>query len=234
MLCNIAELLTEVPAAGGMAARCRDYLAEPGGGAQIVIREELYNAASWPGLDPALLSYMESGSQFYWNLLRFDGLMLHASAVALEGRAYLFSGPCGRGKSTQSALWQRVFGAKAVVFNDDKPALRRLDGCWYAYGTPWCGKDGVNRNQKWPLGGVCFLEKADGNAIRRLSAAEALPLVLAQTPHCLGPQHMDALLRSLDALLRSVPMFLLKNRADGDAAILGCGEMRRAAEENGL
>lgn len=44
------------------------------------------------------------------------------------------------------------------VFNDDKPALRRLDGRWYAYGTPWCGKDGINLNQKWPLGGICFLE----------------------------------------------------------------------------
>ena len=66
----------------------------------------------------------------------YNGLMLHASAAALGGRAYLFSGPCGRGKSTHTRLWQQTFGEAVQVFNDDKPALRRLDGRWYAYGTP--------------------------------------------------------------------------------------------------
>ena len=97
----------------------------------------------------------------------YNGLMLHASAAALGGRAYLFSGPCGRGKSTHTRLWQQTFGEAVQVFNDDKPALRRLDGRWYAYGTPWCGKDGINLNQKWPLGGICFLEKSQENRIRR-------------------------------------------------------------------
>lgn len=97
----------------------------------------------------------------------YNGLMLHASAAALGGRACLFSGPCGRGKSTHTRLWQQTFGEAVQVFNDDKPALRRLDGRWYAYGTPWCGKDGINLNQKWPLGGICFLEKSQENRIRR-------------------------------------------------------------------
>ena len=234
MLCNIAELLTEVPAAGGMASRCRDYLAPDAGAANIIIVQEGYRPDSWPGQDENMVAYMESGMQFYWGLLRFGGLMLHASAVALEGRAYLFSGPCGRGKSTHTRLWQSVFGARAQVFNDDKPALRRLDGRWYAYGTPWCGKDGINLNQKWPLGGICFLEQAQENRIRRLSAAEALPLVLAQTTYRLQPQSMELLLASLDKLLCEVPVFLLENRPEEAAAHLSFETMRRAAEEEGL
>ena len=234
MLCKIAELLTEVPAAGGMASRCRDYLAPDAGAANIVIVQEGYCLDSWPGLDETLVPYMASGMQFYWGLLRFGGLMLHSSAVALEGRAYLFSGPCGRGKSTHTRLWQSVFGERAQVFNDDKPALRRLDGRWYAYGTPWCGKDGINLNQKWPLGGICFLEQAQENRIRRLSAAEALPLVLAQTTYRLQPQSMELLLASLDKLLCEVPVFLLENRPDEAAARLSFETMRRAAEEEGL
>ena len=144
----------------------------------------------------------------------YNGLMLHASAAALGGRAYLFSGPCGRGKSTHTRLWQQTFGEAVQVFNDDKPALRRLDGRWYAYGTPWCGKDGINLNQKWPLGGICFLEKSQENRIRRLSAAEALPLILAQTTYRLPPQYMELLLASLDSLLREIPVFLLENRPE--------------------
>lgn len=236
MLCKIAELLTEVPAAGGMASRCRDYLTAERAAPELVISETRYQAQakSWPRLREEYLAYMASGDQFYWGLLRFGGLMLHASAVALEGRAYLFSGPCGRGKSTHTRLWQSVFGERAQVFNDDKPALRRLDGRWYAYGTPWCGKDGINLNQKWPLGGICFLEQAQENRIRRLSAGEALPLVLAQTTYRLQPQSMELLLASLDKLLREVPVFLLENRPDEAAARLSYETMRRAAEEEGL
>lgn len=164
----------------------------------------------------------------------YNGLMLHASAAALGGRAYLFSGPCGRGKSTHTRLWQQTFGEAVQVFNDDKPALRRLDGRWYAYGTPWCGKDGINLNQKWPLGGICFLEKSQENRIRRLPAAEALPLILAQTTYRLPPQYMELLLASLDSLLREIPVFLLENRPEEAAARLSFETMRRAAEEEGL
>ena len=155
----------------------------------------------------------------------YNGLMLHASAAALGGRAYLFSGPCGRGKSTHTRLWQQTFGEAVQVFNDDKPALRRLDGrC----------KDGINLNQKWPLGGICFLEKSQENRIRRLSAAEALPLILAQTTYRLPPQYMELLLASLDSLLREIPVFLLENRPEEAAARLSFETMRRAAEEGGL
>lgn len=164
----------------------------------------------------------------------YNGLMLHASAAALGGRAYLFSGPCGRGKSTHTRLWQQTFGEAVQVFNDDKPALRRLDGRWYAYGTPWCGKDGINLNQKWTLGGICFLEKSQENRIRRLPAAEALPLILAQTTYRLPPQYMELLLASLDSLLREIPVFLLENRPEEAAARLSFETMRRAAEEEGL
>ena len=234
MLCKIAELFTEVPAAGGMSPRCRAYLAQEARQPKIVIDERQYQLDRWKPLGENAAVYMESGRQFYVRLLHYDGLMLHASAAALEGRAYLFSGPCGRGKSTHTRLWQQTFGDAVQVFNDDKPALRRLDGRWYAYGTPWCGKDGINLNQKWRLGGICFLEQAQENRIRRLSSAQALPLVLAQTTYRLQARGMDLLLASLDKLLREIPVFLLENRPEEAAARLSYETMRRAAEEEGL
>ena len=202
--------------------------------AQIVIDETKYRPHLYEGFSENDIAYMESGWQFYLQLLKFNGLMLHASAVAMGGNAYLFSGPCGRGKSTHTRLWQSAFGEAASVFNDDKPALRRLDTGWFAYGTPWCGKDGINLNQKWRLGGICFLEQAQENRIRRLSSAQALPLVLAQTTYRLQARGMDLLLASLDKLLREIPVFLLENRPEEAAARLSYETMRRAAEEEGL
>ena len=74
-------------------------------------------------------------SRFSNQLLRHNGLVLHASAIAHQGRAVLFSAPSGVGKSTHTQLWQKQFGAEqAVILNNDKPALRLLDQQWWVYG----------------------------------------------------------------------------------------------------
>lgn len=205
------------------------YVAEAGG-----VKYDSLQAAIDAAKSKAVVTMLADTRENVTISTPYNGLMLHASAAALGGRAYLFSGPCGRGKSTHTRLWQQTFGEAVQVFNDDKPALRRLDGRWYAYGTPWCGKDGINLNQKWPLGGICFLEKSQENRIRRLPAAEALPLILAQTTYRLQPHSMELLLASLDSLLREIPVFLLENRPEEAAARLSFETMRRAAEEEGL
>ena len=234
MLCKIADLMVEVPAAGGMARRCQAYRWDGPEKARVTIRAERYRPQSWPTLSENDVAYMESGIQFYVELLRFQGLMLHASAVAYEGRAYLFSGPCGMGKSTHSGLWRQTFGDAAQVFNDDKPALRLIGGSWYAYGTPWCGKDGINQNKKVPLGGICFLEQSQENRIGRLDATQAVQRLLPQTLYRLWPGQMDLLINHLDKLVRQVPIFLLENRPEEAAALLSRDTMTAAAEEEGL
>ena len=205
------------------------YVAEAGG-----VKYESLQKAIDAAKSKAVVTMLADTRENVTISTHYNGLMLHASAAALGGRAYLFFRPCGRGKSTHTHLWQQTFGEAVQVFNDDKPALRRLDGRWYAYGTPWCGKDGINLNQKWPLGGICFLEKSQENRIRRLPAAEALPLILAQTTYRLQPHSMELLLASLDSLLREIPVFLLENRPEEAAARLSFETMRRAEEEEGL
>ena len=180
-----------------------------------------------------MIVYLESGWQFYTQLLKFNGLMLHASAVAMDGNAYLFSGPCGRGKSTHTRLWHSAFGEAASVFNDDKPALRRLETGWFAYGTPWCGKDGINKNEKWPLAGICFLKKAEHNRIRQLTPEKALPLLLGQTTYRLRPENMNLLLTHMDQLLREVPVYELENTPTESAARLSYETMRPDKSQTG-
>ena len=162
-------------------------------------------------------------------------MMLHASAVELDGKAYLFSAPSGTGKSTHTRLWQSVFGEKARVFNDDKPALRLIDGTWYAYGTPWCGKDGININMKVPVAGICFLKQAPENRIRRLSADEAAQRIISQTLRKFKlVENLDLMLSHVDKLVRQIPAFELENRPEEEAVHMSYENMRRAAEELGL
>ena len=235
MICQIAELIVEIPEAGGMAPRCREYLTDSQSTPDIVLCEENYSFASWEGVPYDSACYIESGRLFYGKLLRFQGMMLHASAVAYEGKAYLFSGPSGVGKSTHTHLWQEVFGSAAQIFNDDKPALRCFDGNWFAYGTPWSGKNGINQNVKIPLAGICFLKQGEENSIRPLDAKEAVNLILGQTYHRFRTaEGLDRLLTNVDMLVRSIPIYEMTNRADADCVRMSYETMRGSVEEESL
>ena len=236
MLCKIADLLTEVPAAGGLAPRCEAYLCEKDLSPQIIIREEAYRAARYDSRLPyETVAYMEAAYQFYLQLVDHRGFYLHSSAVMLDGRVYLFSGPCRAGKSTHTRLWQQTFGPEARIINDDKPAIRLMDGQWLAYGTPWCGKDGINENASAPIAGVCFLKKAPHNAIRRLTAMEAATRILGQTIHKFETaEKLDKLLSLLNRFVADIPVYELENLPEPAAARLSFEAMRLGAQEIGL
>ena len=233
MLCKIADLITEVPEAGGLAPRCRAYLYSGSEQPDIIIDASRYDRSRYhPMMPDDLVAYLESGRQFQSRLISFGGLYLHSSPAAVDGKAYLFSGPSGVGKSTHVGLWQELLGDNVCRFNDDKPPLRRLDGRWYAYGAPWCGKDGINENRRFPVAGICFLKQGSENKIRRLIPQEAVPRLLSQTIHRFrDPARLDLMLRHLEALVVEIPVYELENRPEMEAARLSYETMRRGAEE---
>ena len=231
MICRIADLYVKIPPAGGMSPRCVNYLADCDASPDIIIKEEHYNKEKYPDLDYESLAYMYSGWAFYRQLLSYDGLMFHSSAVELDGVAYLFSGPSGMGKSTHTRLWQQEFPS-ARIFNDDKPALRYIDGVWYAYGTPWCGKDGININTKVPIGGICFLRQGEENKIRRLPEIEAAAAIISQTLRRFSTSEgLGVMTNLVESLVREIPVFELVNKPEPEAAILSHRAMTSAAKE---
>ena len=153
--------------------------------------------------------YMVLCDQFYKRLLRFDGMLLHASAVEYKNRAYLFSASSGVGKSTHTHLWLKyVKGAQ--ILNDDKPAIRRIGKEFFAFGTPFSGKTDETKTTGAQIGAITFIERAKKNKIEKLSTAEALPLIMGQTVRPTNSrEHMEILLGFLDGLLRTVPVYKL-------------------------
>lgn len=234
--CKIADLITDVPCGDGLGLRCEAYKFNYGSTADISIDAGLYRIDKYdPRISSETVAYMESAYQFYIKLVEFNGFYLHSSAVVKDGKAYLFSGPCRAGKSTHTKLWKETFGTEVHIINDDKPALRRVEGKWYAYGTPWCGKDGININEKAPLAGVCFLKKASENKIRTLDKFEAMKKILGQTIHKFDKKHkLDKLLDSIDVFLREIPVYELENIPESSAAKLSYETMYKGAQEAGL
>lgn len=100
-------------------------------------------------------------------------VLTHSSAVVYEGRAYLFLGKSGTGKSTHSRMWLESFD-NVLLLNDDHPVIRLdKDGKAVAYGSPWSGKTHCYRNMSAPLGGIVRIVRAPHNRARRLGPVEA-------------------------------------------------------------
>ena len=151
--------------------------------------------------------------------VEYGAYLFHSAVIEYKNEGFAFSAKSGTGKSTHIALWRKKFGPDVHVVNGDKPIMRFIDGELYAYGTPWCGKEGWQTNTKVAIKGLCFLERAENNAIRRIGADEAVMRIFHQI---LTPQDMetvDALFPLLDRTLREIPCY-----------VLGCNISEEAAE----
>ncbi len=171
-----------------------------------------------PLLNKDDLELMFTAQRFYIDLLKFDGFMLHSSAVEVDGRAYLFSAPSGTGKSTHTEQWLKLFGDKAQIINDDKPAIRIENEKIYAYGTPWSGKSDLNVNGGFPMGGICVLERSETNFIEPLDESTAVFSILNQTLRPSDPQNMSMLLDLLDKVIKAVPVWRMGCNISVEAA----------------
>lgn len=104
-------------------------------------------------------------------LLQRDAMILHASFVSTRYGGLLFSGVSGIGKSTQADLWQRYEGAE--LLNGDRTVLRRMDGVWTAFGSPYAGSSNCFVNESRPVRAIVLLSQGSACSLRRLSPAAA-------------------------------------------------------------
>ena len=145
--------------------------------------------------------------------------LMHAAVIAVDGVAYAFTAKSGTGKSTHLKLWMEMLGDRAFVLNGDKPLIRLFeDGTVRAYGTPWCGKEGWQRNASLPLGGLCFLERDTENHIRPLAANEAVERIFSQLLKPSTARGLAATLDMADTVLSTVPLWLLGCNISPEAA----------------
>ena len=216
----IAGLTVDMEVSGRTLAQAEPYLTEVNGPADITlscdVRRVLELLPELETMENA--EYIGTGMIFSRKLLKYQGMYLHSSAVVLDGKAYLFSANSGVGKSTHTEKWCRLFGA--TYLNDDKPALRYVDGTWMAYGTPWSGKHDLSSPECVPLGGIAFLERGEENSISPATTDWVVPRLIHQSFRNLPQQPMEMLLELLDKLVRQIPIWKLTCRDEDAAAIL--------------
>ncbi len=146
-------------------------------------------------------------------LLPQRGMLLHGATVVRDGRAHIFFGRSGAGKSTVASL-----SPKGTVLTDEISLLRYSHGCWQAHGTPFWGEfraAGINR--LFPLAGLHLLNQANDDRAEPLSVKEALrallPCVLFFTTE---KRAHETLLRTLMGLIQEVPCHRLHFRRSAE------------------
>ncbi len=99
------------------------------------------------------------------------GFLLHAASGICEGRAYLFSGISGAGKTTLT----RIAPPDVTLLTDEISYVRRSPDGYFAYGTPFSGELAkAGENTKAPVSALFFLEKGPENRVDELPPAEAV------------------------------------------------------------
>ena len=156
--------------------------------------------------------------------------LFHSSVVSYQGKAYMFLGTSGTGKSTHSSLWLKYIEGTELV-NDDNPVVRIIDGVARVYGSPWSGKTPCYRNVVYPVGAIVKLDQAPYNEIKRLKGVRAYAAVV---PSISGKRWDKRLAEGLheteNLLAQYVPVWHLDCLPDEAAARLSCNTCAHGAD----
>jgi hypothetical protein len=98
------------------------------------------------------------------------GFLVHAASAIRNGRAYLFAGVSGAGKTTMA----RIAPLDATVLTDEISYVRRIGDAYKAYGTPFAGELArVGANTSAPLQTLYLLVQGPENTIKPVSKIDA-------------------------------------------------------------
>lgn len=136
-------------------------------------------------------------------------LLMHGSALCIDGQAIIFTAPSGTGKSTHARMWRDAFGDRVWMINDDKPMLRIEPGQVTACGTPWNGKHKLGCNGSAPLKAIVSLNRGEENRIVPMGKAEAFPVLRRQTFGSKDPAIAARILSLQAELLNAVDFYRL-------------------------
>jgi hypothetical protein len=141
-------------------------------------------------------------------LSRGRGVELHGLGLGSSGAGYLFCGVSGAGKSTVGRIWCRE--PEVEILSDDRIIVRKMDGGFCIYGTPWHGDAGFASPGSAPLERLFFLRQGSTNSIRPLSSGEATAkLMTCCFATFWDPEGMAFTLSFLDEMATSVPCYEL-------------------------
>lgn len=141
-----------------------------------------------------------------------EGFLLHSASAIRNGRAFLFSGVSGAGKTTIS----RLAPADATLLSDEISYVRLIGERYFAFGTPFAGDLGISGEKVMaPLRATYFLKKGDRNRISPVSPAAAVSTLLRNVLFFADDERLvEKVFQTACEFVSRVPVFELTFRPD--------------------
>jgi hypothetical protein len=109
-------------------------------------------------------------------LARRGGFLMHSASAIRNGKAFLFAGVSGAGKTTIS----RLAPPDAILLTDEISYVRKQDSGYVAFGTPFTGELAkLGENVSAPVAALYLLAQGPENRIDPVSDGEAARSLLA-------------------------------------------------------
>lgn len=103
-------------------------------------------------------------------LAKQGGFLMHSASAIRKGKAFLFAGVSGAGKTTIS----RLAPPDATLLTDEISYVRKVNDSYTAFGTPFTGELAkLGENTSAPLAAVYLLEKGPENRIEPVGVSQA-------------------------------------------------------------
>jgi hypothetical protein len=133
------------------------------------------------------------------------GVILHACGISDQGRGLAFCGVSEAGKSTLARLWQ---DAPVTVLTDERLIVRRVNGRFWIYGTPWVGEAQISSPEKAPLEKVYVINHSPKNSLHALSSPVAASQLLVRCfPPFFDQIGMQNILELLAQIAEEIPCY---------------------------
>lgn len=139
-------------------------------------------------------------------LHRYKGMAIHSLGIILNKEGIIFPGISGTGKTTLARLWQNR--KDVIVLSDDRVIVRKVNGQYLVYGTPWPGEGRAASPGSAPLKRILFLSKAKKNSFISISRKEGLRRLLTQCfPAIWDKEGVGFSLEFCEMLVENIPCF---------------------------
>ncbi len=137
---------------------------------------------------------------------------VHSASILYKGKAWLFSGHSGMGKSTHTAMWHEIM--KTPYLNGDlnligiknEPEDRKV----IVRGIPWCGTSQIYTTEGYELGGIVLLGRDSKDHVEPLSTYEKTMKVMQRMISPVWKEELlDKNLALASEIAKCVPVFQL-------------------------
>jgi hypothetical protein len=148
-------------------------------------------------------------------LAREGGFLLHAASAVRNGRAFLFCGVSGAGKTTLT----RLAPPDVTVLTDEISYICKEGAVYRAFGTPFAGELArVGANICAPIEALFLLKKGSENKLERMEKTEAVQALLRNILFLSRDEHLvERLFGSAIEFILAVPVWRMVFTPDARA-----------------